>query len=107
MVYGMVGTYLVEGGHVAKHQWFMESDDPDQAKWLDDGEDRVDIWRLDYGYHNGPECKACGVTLCMHCNRDWQTQECNAILDGEVLYDDSKVVNPGLLGLMFQGEIES
>jgi hypothetical protein len=31
----------------------------------DDGE--VDIFALDYDYHNGPECVLCGDSWCHHC----------------------------------------
>ncbi len=31
----------------------------------DDG--RIDIFRLESGFHNGPECKLCGESWCHHC----------------------------------------
>lgn len=27
----------------------------------------VDVFRLDVGYHNGPECLLCGESWCQHC----------------------------------------
>lgn len=29
----------------------------------------VDNFRLDYGYHNGPECEKCQESWCKHCQR--------------------------------------
>lgn len=31
----------------------------------EDGE--VDVFRLDAGFHNGPECELCGKVWCHHC----------------------------------------
>lgn len=42
----------------------------------------VDIFRLDSGYHNGPECELCGETWCQHCRRDIEPCE-KAIKDKE------------------------
>lgn len=36
----------------------------------------VDIWALDYGYHNGPKCTRCGRTFCQHCHRTVYVEEC-------------------------------
>lgn len=31
---------------------------------------QIDIFRLDAGNHNGPECELCGETWCQHCQID-------------------------------------
>lgn len=50
--------------HVKKHLWYKN----------DSGE--VDMWRLDHGFHNGPECEVCGKCFCGHCEPDWAENEC-------------------------------
>ena len=35
----------------------------------------IDIWRLDSGDHNGPECERCQVSWCQHCGES-QLKEC-------------------------------
>lgn len=36
----------------------------------------IDIWRVDEGYHNGPECIRCGEIACHHCAPWVYTEEC-------------------------------
>ncbi len=36
----------------------------------------VDIWRLEEGYHNGPECARCGAYFCEHCDPEKLEQKC-------------------------------
>ena len=50
--------------HVKKHLWHK-----------DGGE--IDMWYLDYGYHNGPGCEVCGASVCEHCEPDWEELECD------------------------------
>lgn len=40
----------------------------------EDGE--TDIWYMDYDIHNGPGCRACVMTWCMHCQEDFWEEEC-------------------------------
>jgi len=50
--------------HTDSHLWYK----------TDDG--RIDEWRLDVDYHNGPECQVCGYTPCMHCHPDYMEDKC-------------------------------
>ena len=50
--------------HTKKHLWYKNKDGS------------VDEWRLDVGFHNGPECQVCGKAVCMHCHPDWESMEC-------------------------------
>lgn len=36
----------------------------------------IDIFALEYGYHNGPKCADCGYEFCHHCNPDGYKTEC-------------------------------
>jgi hypothetical protein len=36
----------------------------------------IDGWRLDEGYHNGPECMRCGGIWCEHCDHGIYDEEC-------------------------------
>lgn len=47
-----------------KHDWYLNEDG------------RIDIWRLDYGYHNGPQCRRCQEMFCHHCERNRWDEEC-------------------------------
>lgn len=45
----------------------------------DDGQ-RVDMFVMDAGFHNGPGCETCGWSACMHC--DWKAEDiptCSAV----------------------------
>ena len=50
--------------HTKKHLWYKNKDGS------------IDEWRLDVGFHNGPECQVCGAAVCMHCHPDWESMEC-------------------------------
>lgn len=43
--------------------------------WIKDG-DYIDLFQLDYGYHNGPRCIKCGYSFCMHCYHGVPEIEC-------------------------------
>lgn len=43
--------------------------------YLDEDGD-IDIFRLDEGYHNGPECRRCGDIWCHHCEPNKEDEEC-------------------------------
>lgn len=45
--------------------------------WYRDSHGEIDEWRLDYGFHNGPECQICGEAFCEHCHKDWADKECS------------------------------
>lgn len=62
-----VGVAPVRRGHwiyTKKHLWYRD----------ENGE--VDTWRLDVGFHNGPECRVCHRSICEHCHPDWEDDEC-------------------------------
>lgn len=68
-----------------KHDWYTnrEGYDDDPAVLDDfDGDDswldEPDIFRLDAGYCNGPECKRCGRMECHHCKPGIYNEECPA-----------------------------
>lgn len=44
--------------------------------WYRDEDGKIDEGRLDFGFHNGPECKICHYSTCIHCNPDWEDEEC-------------------------------
>lgn len=50
---------VVEGGHV----WYR-----------DDG--LVDMFRVESGFHNGPECARCHESFCEHCEPDRLIEKC-------------------------------
>lgn len=41
-----------------------------------DSQGRIDVWQMDYGYHNGPRCIRCDEVWCEHCDRDIYDEEC-------------------------------
>ena len=50
--------------YTKKHLWYKNKDGS------------IDKWRLDIGFHNGPECQVCGEAVCVHCYQDWERMEC-------------------------------
>ena len=53
------------------HQEYPEHD------WKTDEDGKIDEWVIDYGYHNGPGCKRCGYSFCMHCKPNgWDEKPC-------------------------------
>lgn len=53
------------------HEEYSEHD------WETDEDGNIDEWVMAYGYHNGPGCKRCGYSFCMHCNPDgWNEKPC-------------------------------
>lgn len=47
----------------AGHEPVLEPTD----EWGDLGEERVDYFYTSGGHHNGPGCRKCGWSCCMHC----------------------------------------
>lgn len=37
----------------------------------------LDVFVMDYGYHNGPGCSSCGISWCHHCNGPDSIKECS------------------------------
>lgn len=60
-----------------KHDWFTHAD---SREWCDAGDPawnaQPDAFRLDSGYHNGPQCKRCGRIACEHCEPGIWDEEC-------------------------------
>lgn len=44
--------------------------------WYKDENGNIDEWRVDNGFHNGPEFQICHTAFCEHCTPDWSTTEC-------------------------------
>lgn len=45
--------------------------------WYKDKNGEIDMWRLDVGFHNGPECQACHASFCEHCTPNFDDEECD------------------------------
>lgn len=44
-----------------RHEEYPEHD------WEREKDGSIDEFAMEVGYHNGPECKRCGKTFCIHC----------------------------------------
>lgn len=83
------------------HVWLTNRDN-DPGGYDDDSTygDEVDIFALEYGHHNGPECKKCGFSFCHHCTSEFDIEPCSkrlssakqAIVDH---FNDCCQPNPG------------
>lgn len=51
------------------HEEYSEHD------WQRDGEGNIDMWGIEYGYHNGPTCTRCDYSFCIHCEPDGYNAE--------------------------------
>lgn len=76
--------------------------------WYRDKAGEIDEWRLDIGFHNGPECQICGEAFCEHCHKDWADKECSighyeCSACGEVSRDGHERFCPGC-GARMDGE---
>lgn len=58
----------IDFGRRDSHDWHLEKS----------GE--IDEWLMDYDYHNGPLCKFCGYSYCVHC------QQPDELCEKEVYY---------------------
>lgn len=38
--------------------------------WVKNSDGSIDEWAVDCGFHNGPMCKRCGHSFCVHCVED-------------------------------------
>lgn len=45
-------------------------------RWKKDEYGKVDWFAHGSGFHNGPECEACGYGRCVHCNSGDKIPEC-------------------------------
>ena len=53
------------------HEEYPEHD------WITDENGNIDEFGLDYGFHNGPMCKRCYYSFCMHCKPNgWNDEPC-------------------------------
>ena len=44
--------------------------------WERDEDGKIDVWAAEGGFHNGPICRVCGESPCVHCRPDWETLIC-------------------------------
>lgn len=45
--------------------------------WYRNEDDEIDEFAFDAGYHNGPTCKRCYYSFCIHCDPDgWNKEPC-------------------------------
>lgn len=44
--------------------------------WMLDEDGKIDMWASESGFHNGPMCKRCYHSVCVHCDPDWNEDEC-------------------------------
>ena len=47
--------------------------------WKRDENGEIDEWGWENGYHNGPVCKLCYYSPCIHCKPDYESTECREI----------------------------
>ena len=83
--------------YTKKHLWYKNKDGS------------IDKWRLDIGFHNGPECQVCGEAVCMNCYPDWESMECETghylcSVCGEVSIDAHEKYCPNCGAKMDGGE---
>lgn len=52
---------------------------PVMRDWEDGTPPVLDIWVVDYGYHNGPGCSICGWSCCHHCEGIESIPQCDVI----------------------------
>lgn len=45
--------------------------------WYKNKNGEIDMWRLDIGIHNGPECQVCHASFCEHCTPNFDDEECD------------------------------
>ena len=61
---------------MSKHDWYLNKN---RAHWSDTESpyaNTADPFRLDEGFHNGPECRRCGRIACEHCTPALWHEEC-------------------------------
>lgn len=44
--------------------------------WMLDSNGTIDMAAFEAGYCNGPMCRRCYHSVCVHCNSDWDNDEC-------------------------------
>ena len=59
------------------HEEYPEHD------WETDEDGKIDMFAMEYGYHNGPRCKRCYHSFCIHCKP-------NGFNDGPCVIDEYK-----------------
>lgn len=77
-LYGKSGGYAVDGlekvniEHLRHGEWLNTC----EHDWEKDRYGDINMFALDFDYHNGPHCEVCGKSYCEHCEPDWATTEC-------------------------------
>ena len=66
------------------HEEYPEHD------WITDEDGKIDEWAMSYEYHNGPVCKRCYHSFCIHC-------EPNGFNDGPCVIDEYKCPKCGCI----------
>lgn len=69
-----------------KHDFYLD----------EDGE--IDVWYVEYDYHNGPGCRACVDSWCMHCLGDKRYKE--------LLEEECPDREPGLFEISADGSYQ-
>lgn len=49
--------------------------------------DEIDMWVMDYEYHNGPGCQVCHWSCCQHCDSPAGVPKCGAISKREYQFN--------------------
>lgn len=44
--------------------------------WQKDEDGEIDLWARASDFHNGPVCRVCWESPCVHCRPDWQSIPC-------------------------------
>ena len=48
-----------------------------EHEWVTNEKGEIDEFAMDYDIHNGPSCKRCFYSFCMHCKPDgWNDEPC-------------------------------
>lgn len=77
-LYGKAGGYAVDGLEKVdieplKHGKWLNTCEHD---WEKDRRGEINMFAVEYEYHNGPYCEICHESYCEHCTPDWASTKC-------------------------------
>jgi len=66
----------MDGRLIKKKPVYVHREFPEH-EWKRDIDGNIDEFAMEYAFHNGPVCKRCGYTFCMHCRpHGWDKKPC-------------------------------
>lgn len=64
-----------------------------EHNWCCEEDGTINEFAMEYEYHNGPSCKRCGYSFCVHCDPDGWNKKLPCIIDEDYCPNCGRMVH--------------